>query len=93
MIAVAPEVILGGSNFTAALAARIAFTYDLSDPEICGSTNPHDRFLLLLDNPDRAIRYTANDLPEIPITFLNRLQIKTIMPIEQEELACQRSQQ
>lgn len=92
-VAVAPEAILGGSNFTAALAARIAFTYDLADPEMCGSTNLHERFLPLLDNPRRAIRYTAADLPEIPVTFLNKLQLKTIMPIEQEETDCKRSRQ
>ncbi|WP_419687636.1 hypothetical protein ACN22W_26225 [Burkholderia theae] len=91
-VAVAPEAILGGSNFTAALAARIAFTYDLADPEMCGSSNQHERFLLLLDSPGRAIRYTAADLPEIPVTFLDKLQIKTIMPIEQEETDCKRSQ-
>lgn len=90
-VAVAPEVILGGSNFTAALAARIAFTYDLADPEMCGSMNPHERFLPLLDNPSRAIRYTAADLPEIPVTFLNKPQLKTIMPIEREETDCKRS--
>jgi hypothetical protein len=92
-VAVVPEAILGGSNFTRALAARIAFTYDLADPEMCGSTNPHERFLPLLDSPSRAIRYRAADLPKIPVTFLNKLQIKTIMPIEQSVSSCQRSRQ
>ncbi|MEK6383060.1 MAG: hypothetical protein V4797_00490 [Paraburkholderia tropica] len=92
-VAVEPEAVLGGSNFTVALAARIAFTYDLADPDMCGSANSHERFLLLLDRPNRAIRYTAADFPEIPITFLNKLQTKTIMPIEQEETDCRRSQQ
>ncbi|CAG9215633.1 membrane hypothetical protein [Paraburkholderia tropica] len=91
VVAMVPEAILGGSNFTAALAARIAFTYDLADPEMCGSKNPRERFLVLLDRPSRAIRYTAPDLPRIPVTFLNKLQIETIMPIEQEETDCRRS--
>jgi hypothetical protein len=90
-VAVAPEAILGGSNYTTALAARIAFAYDLSDPQTCGSTNPHERFLPLIDTPSRAIRYTAADLPEIPVTLLNKLQLRTIMPIEQEETDCKRS--
>lgn len=88
MVSITPEIILGGSKLTTALAARIAFSYDLSDPDICRMAGVNSRVLLLLDNPKRAIRFTADDLPTIPLSFMRLSQLKKILPVKQGEIDC-----
>jgi hypothetical protein len=88
MVAVTPETILGGTNVTSLLAARIAYEYDLSDRNLCGKSVKEGHVLLLLDNPKRAIQYTANDFPDVPITFASSAVIENALPVNQGEVQC-----
>jgi hypothetical protein len=92
MTAVAPENILGGSSTTTVIAARIAFNYDLSGPEACKTdeSSKHDRFLISMDNPDYAVRYSASDLPTVPLSFLTLVQRKEALPVRLGTVVCQR---
>ena len=91
IVAAVPELILGGSNLTNAMSARIAYTYDLSDPGICRESKQADgRVLILIDNHKRAILYTANEPPQIPVSFMKWDQLKAILPIQKKEIDCTR---
>jgi hypothetical protein len=90
MVAVTPEDVLGGSSATKVIAARIAFDYDLAGQETCMTQDQDrdDRFLLLIDDPGHAIRYTAAALPSIPISFLNAGQRDDALPVKGDLTVC-----